>query len=149
MFIIHTLEALTPPPTPSLCVLLMDQTCLCSVVDTSTYWNFPWLIIIYSHGCLPPPSSHQLPIPNATKRENKSNNSVSHYSQCLSTYGSNQHCVSVCDTMWMFLFSIHLLFRYKALCPRSFLHLFGSSFLSRPLHLLSPSLSPCPRLWCF
>lgn len=84
---------------PKCSLLLIDRTCQCCVAGPSSYWNFPWPIISYSHGCLPPP-----PTPNVTKRENKSNNSVSHYS--VSIWFQSAVCVRERerDTMWMFYF---------------------------------------------
>lgn len=113
---------------PKFCLLLIDRTCQCCVVGPSSYWNFPWPIISYSHGCLPPP-----PTPNVTKRENKSNNSVSHYSVCQHMVPISRVCVregeTPCECFIFHTYSPHIQSSLSVL----FLHLLDSSFLSRPL----------------
>lgn len=118
---------------PNFCLLLMDRTCQCGVAGPSSYWNFPWPIIIHSHGCLP--SRH---LANSQSQCNKEGKQVKQFSFplfCLSADGSNQQRVCVKergrDTMWMFYFPYILSSHTKLFVL--FLHLLDSSFLSRPL----------------
>lgn len=77
------------------------------------------------------PAISPTPNPNVTKRENKSNNSVSHYSVCQQMVPISSVCERGRDTMWMFCFPYILSSHTKLFVL--LLHLLGSSFLSRPL----------------
>lgn len=129
---------------PNFCLLLMDQTFQCGVAGPSSYWNFPWPVIIHSHGCLPP---HHLA--NSQSQCNKEGKQVKQFSFplfCLSADGSNQQRVcerrgeTPCECFIFHTFSPHI---QSSLCSFSIFWTPPSS------HALShlPTLSPCPQLW--
>lgn len=98
---------------PSFCLLLMDRTCQCCVAGPSSYG--------ISHGqSSSTPAISPTPNPKVTKRENKSNNSVSHYSACQQMVPISSVCVRASERHHVnVLFSIHSLLTYKALCALS------------------------------
>lgn len=94
------------------------------------------------------PAISPTPLPSATKQENKSNkfefpiipNAWQHVVPISPVWTCV--CVVVCDTMWMFCFFGFFLHTFATQIQNSlsklFLHLLGSSFLSRPLILRPP-----------
>lgn len=85
--------------------LLMDRTCLCNAVDRISHgWSSSTVMGVFQ-------LLHLALSPSQCNKEEKQIKqfTVSHYSLCQHMVPINSVCVCVrvCDTMWMFLFSIH------------------------------------------
>lgn len=83
--------------------LLMDRTCLCNAVDRISHgWSSSTVMGAFQ-------LLHLALSPSQCNKEEKQIKqfTVSHYSLCQHMVPINSVCVRVCDTMWMFLFSIH------------------------------------------
>lgn len=108
--------------------------------------NFPWLIVISSHGCLPPPPSSQLPSPvKQSRKTSQTNSSFPLFPMSDSMWFQSALCEHMCVfvAVWhhvnvfvFFFLSIWLLLRYRTLCP----HSFAISLAPPSSHALSSSV---------